>query len=356
MNEILTPEKRRRAIEKEYAKIFAEQSNRIITNKVYEQLLEQRKEVDRVLKKVKEDIGQEEYAQHYKNLLNKYGQKDKFPKKDLKWLYNYIDKKVKGKKNKTVLLEDFKEAFKLATTIRQITTKEKIIFSVVQKKGNKEIGVVELNTDQMLERIKLSKVSFKKVNDNILSAIKTKQTQISQGSVLRRKSYSTQSNLYKSIATFFETTTRFSGKELNQGTRWQMYYYFYHKYNKDDSVTITDTEQLLRGYFMAKAGYAWYKGGDVGRVQVKYGNASFTSFNSVVTLLEDFKKVIDRCEKEKLKGPARTEALMSLFTVDKAKQVDDTARRTAEFAEEFSVEELDKQFKKALNKNGIKYK
>ena len=74
MNEILTPEKRRRAIEKEYAKIFAEQSNRIITNKVYEQLLEQRKEVDRVLKKVKEDIGQEEYAQHYKNLLNKYGQ------------------------------------------------------------------------------------------------------------------------------------------------------------------------------------------------------------------------------------------------------------------------------------------
>lgn len=344
----MTDKQREKFIKQTVVDTMSTTANHIITQDVYKKLTNQGKKINPLLKRIKRDIGQEEFKQHYQNLLKDYGKKDEFDDETKKSLTSFINQRINGKSGEA-LLKDFKDAFKLATKIRQIVTDEKITFSVVTEADNNKIKTIELSTNQMLKRLKLGSVAVDNMSSNILSAIKTVQTNVKQTSYLKKRRFSAQSNLYKSIVSFFETVTSYTGKDLNKGTRWQLYYYFYNKYDGNEDITLTDTEQLLRGYFISKAGYDWYTGGDVGNLQIKYEGASFTSFNSVVTILEKFKKVLDKSEN--MSESERTNAFRKLFQVDQQKQVDDVTNKLDQFLKDKSVEELDKMFKAELQKS-----
>lgn len=352
MGKIMTYEDRIKAIEDEVTKSMAKAASDIV--KVdFERLNKERKKIDPLLRRIERHLDKEGFYNEYQRLLNIYGTEDKINKKQLKAYINTQIFKINGEKNnKKALLKDFKDAFKLATNIRQIVTGEKITFSVVTQVGNNKIGTVELNTTQMLRTLEIDLVASKKMKDNIFSAIKTVQGSIKQKTGFIRKTYSTQSNLYKSVSNFFDAATRYTGDELTEGHRWELYLYFYNKYNGEEDTVITDTEQLLRGYLTSKLGYAWYKGGDVGNLQVKYKQSSFTSFNSVVTILNKFKETFDKVEKWSDESKA-TKKLQSLFLTEAKKQSDDIAFDLNKFLVNHTVEELDRQFKQQLQGSGI---
>lgn len=322
---------------------MASTANRVIDQTIYKKLQYQRDQINPLLKKIERHLEREKFKQHFENLLARYGEKDKIPDVEREQLRQVLKDNI-APNNERDLLEDFKEAFKRATKIREIVTGQEIVFSVVESTTNGKIATVQLNTSQMVKRLKLTPKSISNMSSNILSAIEAVQDKDIKTRHIKKISYSTQSNLYKSIVTFFEGVTRYTGKKLNKGTRWQLYYYFYDKYNKDDSVTITDTEQLLAGYFLSKAGYAWYTGGDVGNTQVKYAGASFTSFNSVVTILQDFKQTFDKTKNESMEK--RNQELQKLFYIDSGKQIEDLRKKIDETFEEKTIEGLKQEIAK----------
>lgn len=319
---------------------MASTANRVIDQTIYESLRKERKKIDPLLKKIEKDLDRETFKQHFENLLASYGEKDEIPDPQREQLTQILKDNIDNKD----LLKDFKKAFQLATNIREIVTGQEIVFSVVESTTDGKITTVQLNTSQMVKRLKLTPESIGHMSSNILSAIKAVQDKSIRTRHIKKLSYSTQSNLYKSIVTFFEGVTRYTGKQLNKGTRWQMFYYFYDKYKGDDSVTITDTEQLLAGYFLAKAGYAWYTGGDVGNIQVKYTGASFTSFNSVVTILKKFKQTFDKTEKKSMEK--RNQELQKLFYINNNKQVKDLGKKLNKTFKDKTIEGLKQEIAK----------
>lgn len=338
----MTDEERQRIIEKACVKDMASTANRVIDQTIYESLRKERKKIDPLLKKIEKDIDRQNFKQHFKNLLAQYGKKDDIPDAQRAQLTQILKDNIEPNAKRD-LLKDFKKAFQLATNIREIVTGQEIVFSVVESTANGQITTVQLNTSQMVKRLELVPESVGHMSSNILSAIKAVQDKSVRTRHIKKLSYSTQSNLYKSIVTFFEGMTRYTGKQLNKGTRWQMFYYFYDKY-KDDSVTITDTEQLLAGYFLAKAGYAWYTGGDVGNTQVKYTGASFTSFNSVVTILKKFKSTFDKTEKKSMEK--RNQELQKLFYIDNDKQIKDLGKKINKTFKDKTIEGLKQEIAK----------
>ena len=318
-------------------------TNHVIDQNIYKKLKNQRDQINPLLKRIESHLDKAAFKKHFDDLLKRYGTKDKIPEEEREGLRQIIKDKIEPNAERD-LLKDFKDAFKLATRIREITTGQKIIFSVVESKANGKITTLQLSTAQMVKRLKLTPESISNMSSNILSAIDSIQDKNIKTRYIKKVSYSTQSNLYKSIVTFFEGMTNYTNKDLNKGTRWQLYYYFYDKYHGDDSVTITDTEQLLAGYFLSKAGYAWYTGGDVGNTQVKYSGASFTSFNSVVTILKKFKETFDQTKNEPMEK--RSQQLQKLFYVDNEKQLEDLRKKLRENFKEKTIEELEREIAK----------
>lgn len=322
---------------------MASTANRVIDQTIYKSLREERKKIDPLLKKIEKDIDRQNFQQHFENMLARYGKKDDIPDPQREQLTQILKDNIEPHAKKD-LLKDFKKAFQLATNIREIVTGQEIVFSVVENTSNGKITTVQLNTSQMVKRLKLTPESIGHMSSNILSAIKAVQDKSIRTRHIKKLSYSTQSNLYKSVVTFFEGMTRYTGKQLNKGTRWQMFYYFYDKYKGDDSVTITDTEQLLAGYFLAKAGYAWYTGGDVGNIQVKYTGASFTSFSSVVTILKKFRQTFDKTEKKSMEK--RNQELQKLFYIDYDKQIKDLGKKINKTFKDKTIEGLKQEIAK----------
>lgn len=349
----MTEQERKKFLKKTFTDTMATTTNRVINQDVYKELKKQEKKIDSLLRRINNHIGREEFEQHYHNLLKtNRGEKTKFDAKGEAKIRAFVNKKMNmgDEGSGKALLKDFKDAYKLVMQIRQTVMDEKITYSVVTEANNDEIETVELSTDQMLESLKLRRVRFNRISDNILSAIKTVQKKIKRTSYLRKERFSTQNNLYKSITSFYDTLASYTGqKKLNKGTRWQLYRYFYKKYNGNEDIVLTNTEQLLRGYFISKADYAWYLGGDVGNLQIKYKASSFASFNSVVTILEDLKKVLQ--ESINMSETERTNAFRNLFQVSHKTQINDVVNKLDKFLEDKSIEELDKMFKKELQKS-----
>ena len=90
-------------------------------------------------------------------------------------------------------------------------------------------------------------------------------------------------------------STPLSNTTFNMGHRWELFYYFYNKYGTDE-VAITDVEEFFEGYLKSRNNVDWYKGGDVSNIQLKYGDASITSFNSIVTALEKIDYALNAVE------------------------------------------------------------
>ena len=284
--------------------------------KIYQELSKIHLSVKQRITRIKNCTEYVKKRQEYDKLIEDGGVFDKVRKDEMR---NYVSQKFKDQQKE--LLNNFKAGYQLVESIREIIVGEPINYAIAQDNGD-ELIVYNLNTKQFLRNIHLDRNSLSKYSGNILALLKAGVNSAIHGRGIGKTTYSKNSPLYTSLGRILDSTP-LSNTTFNMGHRWELFYYFYNKYGTDE-VAITDVEEFFEGYLKSRNNVDWYKGGDVSNIQLKYGDASITSFNSIVTALEKIDYALNAVE---LSHGQIVQELYTFFTEDESKQTEELGKK-----------------------------